>query len=122
MSGLALFRLPIEGENIQNSMPILILGISSGTSDDPDDVLAVDDEGRFVWVSMSRVKTNWRWRDHSWVDVGELNATQDDALDGSPDLPGSVPDPDRIGEGDPFDSEGEQTPGDPGDLDTGATE
>jgi hypothetical protein len=116
---LALFRLPIEGENTQNSMPVLILGVSPG---DPDYVLTVDDDGRFAWESMFYVKTNWRWRDHRWVDAGEIDDTQDDAPDGGPDLSGSVPDVDRIGQGDPVNQEGRQTPGDPGSLDTGATQ
>lgn len=116
MSDIALFSAPIEGEVVQSGMPILILGLT-----DDGDVLSVDEDGGFIFHGFQAVRTTWRydWRKHDWVDLKETDATQDSPLDGGEGVSGSVPESDDIGESDPFDPEGRQTTGDPGNLDTG---
>lgn len=119
MSGPALFAAPIEAETVSGGLPVLILGIT-----ELFEAFVVTDEGRFGAEPLTNLSVNWRynWRDHSWVETGDMNGAQDDPPDGGSDLSGSVPDTDGVGASDPLNPEGRQTTGDPGDLDTGATQ
>ena len=111
----ALFPTPLRANDV-NGLPILILGITSYF-----EYLAIDVDGKTGVFPHENVTLDWRydWRDHRWVDVGETDGEKNDPPDGGSDLSGSIPEPDGVGTGDPFDEEGGSTPGDLGDLDTG---
>jgi hypothetical protein len=110
----ALFSAPIRATNNVNGLPILLLGTTS-----LGEVLAVDDDGRLVFVQMADVRVEWRynWRDQTWNEVDD--GAEDDAPDGGEDFSGSVSEPDGDGPSDPFNPEGGSATGDPGDVDTG---
>ena len=112
------FVAPIEIEVIANGMPALLLGL------DEDQAIVVLEDGTFAWLAMTAIQTNWRydWRQHDWIDLKEQDATQDSSLDGGEGVSGSVPESDDLGEGDPFNPEGGQASGNPGDVDTGETQ
>lgn len=115
------FPGPVEAEDERSGLPVLALGVVTirgpqGVADSFS-ILAVDDDGKFAVIPMDQVKVNWRynWRDHRW-DEG-VQSGEDEAPDGGPDLPGSIPEPDGVSAGDPFNEEGRSTTGDPGNVD-----
>lgn len=102
---IALFSAPIEATTYDSGMPVLVIGVA--VTDEPN-YIVIDDDGKTLYIPMSNVTMNWRynWRDHEWVEVGDMNGTQDDPLDGGPDLSGPISEPDGVGPSDPIDTQG----------------
>lgn len=117
---IALFPTPLRAE--LRGLPVLILGLEQGTFNNNDDswcnALVVDDVGKLNFVGVGELDISWRydWRDHAWIEVDELGQ-EEPPDDGSAQLSGSIPDPDRVSVGDSIDQEGRPTPGSPGGLD-----
>jgi hypothetical protein len=115
---VSLFTAPVEAERRSNGLPLLILGYVEGS----DEFLVIDDDGDFITLGSSEVRSNVRfdYGSHSWTEVNSFGEDESPD-DGSTEFPGSVPDPDGDGDGHPLDEEGGQAPGNPGNVDTSET-
>lgn len=119
MNPISLFNGLLEAEVVSSGMPVLMIGIQDAA--DTSFVLAIDENGAFTWVDLTNLRLPWRYDfgRGDWVDIKETDDTQDNSPDGGPGIPGSVPELDEFGEGDPFDQEGRQATGGVGDVDAG---
>lgn len=113
----------LMGEHVPTGMPVLAIGFEQSVYTNGDTFLGaivIDDDGYIKTLGVGDFRTDWRYNHdtHQWNEVGEIASEEGFADDGSEELPGSVPDPDGGGEGDPLDEEGGSPAGSSGDVDT----
>lgn len=113
---VALFRIAISATNDISGLPVLVIGYENGH------YLIIDDGGQTLFIDYGKVTFDWRydWRNHHWIDVGEMHDQQTTAPDDrSAPVSRFVPEPDRADNSDPLDPQGPETPGDPRRVDPG---
>lgn len=85
---------------------VLILAFTETTA------LFVCDDGRLRYDDVDHLMLEWRfnWNTHTWEDIDIDEVFDDESSDGSPEIPGDIPEFDGADRGDPSD-EGDGTVG-----------
>lgn len=78
--------------------------------------LFISDDGQLHSDALAHLRTEWRfnWSTHTWEDLSETGALNDESSDGSPEISGDFPEPPRDDRGD----SGDEGDGTLGDVDT----